>query len=98
MPDLYEIQFTQFLLPDGEQRQEKIARPKEIYDLAMPCIYKGGRFTVEMLQNGVISLACEYDDEDICMEISENGPDITEKVDKLVKDSHAIIFKNSPKQ
>lgn len=88
-----DIPFTQFLLPHGRRRATEIRRPKRIHDLAMPCIMRGARFTVEMLQTGVVSLACEYGDTDISIKLGNNGPEILSKVDELIEESYDLIFK-----
>ena len=88
------IPFTQFLLPNGQKRQGNFERPKHIEDMADFCINKGARFTAEMLQTGHISLACEFEDEDITIELSFNGKEIMDSIDKLVTESFEIIKGN----
>ena len=82
-----EIPFTQFLRPNRQPRDMNIARPVEIADIADEVIALGGRFTAEELMTGAVSLACEYDDMDIVVELTKNGPAVLDAVDKLVRES-----------
>jgi hypothetical protein len=87
-----EVTFIQYVRPDGHRRELKIDRPVQMAELAEFCIAKGACFTAEVLiPLGQISLACEYDGEDIAIELCDNGPDISKAVDKLITDSAEII-------
>lgn len=81
------IPFTQFLLPDGRERPEEIDRPAEIEAMANRFIKAGGRYTVELLTTGEVSLAAEYRDEDIAIEICPNAVGVSGHVDNLVRAS-----------
>jgi len=78
------IPFTQFLRPNGRRSQIYIRRPREVADKADAVIRLGGRFTAEELMTGLVSLACEYDDRDVALEVCENGPKVMETADKVV--------------
>ena len=58
--------------------------PREVADKADAVIRLGGRFTAEELMTGLVSLACEYDDRDVALEVCENGPKVMETADKVV--------------
>jgi len=85
------IPFTQFLLPNGRRKEVSIERPSNIEDLALKVINAGGRFTCEV-RNGIVSVACEYEDEDVAIELSSNGPKLLLAIDKMIKDAANIIL------
>lgn len=85
------IPFTQFLLPHGERRPEVIDRPADIGRLARDVHAAGGRFTVEMLRTGAISLACEWRDCDIAIEVVPNGPEVLSAVDRMIVEAHRLV-------
>lgn len=89
------IPFTQYLLPNGEKRDERIERPADIEALARQFIEAGGRYECEMLTTGEVSLTAVYavDDEpeDVEIEICPNGPDVPLRIDDLVRRSVAHI-------
>lgn len=89
------IPFTQYLLPNGKKREERIERPAEIEALARQFIEAGGRYECEMLTTGEVSLTAVYavDDEpeDVEIEVCQNGPDVPLRVDDLVRRSVAHV-------
>ena len=96
------IQFTQFLLPAGRQRKIEIDRPVEIEALATELVEAGNRFEIEMLNDyKTISMTIEDDDEDgenivRGMEIVENGPDVLNAIDKMVRAAHTHWQEDAP--
>lgn len=90
-----DIPFTQYLLPHGRRRAERIARPVEIADLAQQFIAAGGRYECEILTTGHVSLTAvmDVDDEpqDVEIVLCQNGPGIPDAVDRLVRASIAHI-------
>lgn len=82
------ISFTQFMRPNGKQVLLTVNTTPEVEAIANKVIEAGGRFTVEQLMSGLVSLAVEYsyDHEvgDIAIELYNNGPAATEAIDKLV--------------
>lgn len=83
------IPFTQYLRPNGRKAQVSIERPPEVTALAQQFIRVGGWFECEELTTGHVSLtACMVVDEepdDIEIEIVQNGPDVPNAVDRLVR-------------
>jgi len=69
-----EVKVTQFIRPNG--RQEEITA--EVDDALQPkveAIIKAGlRFTAEVLPGGKVSLCIENSEEDLAIEIADNGP------------------------
>jgi hypothetical protein len=87
------IPFTQFLLPDGRERPEKIDRPAEIEAMATSFIEAGGRYTCEILSTGEVSLAAEIRDEDIACIVCPNAVGVALHVDNLVRASARHLSK-----
>ncbi len=81
---MFEIPFTQYLMPDGRKRDVSISRPKEIYDKALDIIDAGYRFEAEVLTTGQVSLTITGRDEDVDIEVVENGPKVPLAVDNMV--------------
>jgi hypothetical protein len=91
----YEIPFTQFLLPNGKQREQfYTTENKEVYDKAMQIISAGFRFEVELLTTGHASATIgglqqfDEDDEpemqDVAFVIAANGPPLVEKIERMI--------------
>jgi len=87
------ILFTQYLRPFGIPRPMKIDRPPDIEKMAQAIIAKGMVFEVEELTTGDVSLTIgdKVKEEDIAIQLCENGPAVPEAVDKLVKEGFAYI-------
>ncbi len=60
--------------------------------MAQEVIDRGLRFEAEMLTTGTISLTVFDPDteEDVCIELCQNGPPLLDAVDKLVRDALAL--------
>jgi hypothetical protein len=90
------IPFTQYLRPHGRKRATEIDMPLPIEHLAFTFIKAGGRYEVEELTTGHVSLTAVYEvdgeDQDIAIELCQNAPDqVTEAVEKLVRKSVAFL-------
>lgn len=100
------IPFTQYLRPNGRTRAESISRPPEIELLARRWIDAGGKFEAEVLTTGHVSLsaAMRIDEDsdtfspapdgewhDVVMRICENGPQVLDAVDALVREAAALL-------
>lgn len=88
------VPFMQFLRPNGERRPTSIDRPPDIVELSGKLIRAGYRFQIEELMTGQVSMTCSPRDEDeqdelgdLAHEICNNGPEVPERVDKLVRDA-----------
>lgn len=92
------IPFTQYILPRGNKRAELIDRPEDIERLAAQFIEAGGRYECEILSTGHVSLTAvheiEGEEQDIAIEVCGNGPDVLDRVDRLVRKS--VDFLNNP--
>lgn len=81
------VPFTQFLRPNGVERQITIGRPEPIAELAQKLIAGGCRLETEILSTGEISMTVELGEELLAIEIVHNGPEVSEAVDKLICDA-----------
>lgn len=80
------IKFTQYLLPDGRQKQITVDRPDEIEKMADSIISRGLRFEAEMLTTGAISLTVHdpKEEDDIDIEVVANGPEVPVAIDRMI--------------
>lgn len=81
------IPFTQYKLPNGHPVPVAIDRPAEIEAMADRFIQAGGRYECEMLTTGEVSFTAVKDEEDIEIEVCENGPLVRDAVDAIVRRS-----------
>ena len=86
------IEFTQFLLPHGQRRQTLIARPKAIAEKATAVRDAGGRFEIEILSNGIISMEVVHNEDSLSMKLCQNDRSVPDAVDELVIESHEALF------
>ena len=86
------IPFTQYLQPNGRQREERFTIASyEIKSLAQEVIDFGWVFECELLTTGLASLTVSDGEEDKCVVLVKNGPEMIEAVEKLVVRAHALI-------
>ena len=52
---------------------------------------EGGKLTGEVLITGQVSVACEFNDSDIAIEVCPNGPEVTAAVDKMLANAASAI-------
>lgn len=83
MPD---IEFIQYLRPNGRRRPVSVDRPEDVADKAALIVAAGYRLECEELNTGHVSLTIfDPDDEvDVGIEVVPNGPDVPDAVDKLI--------------
>lgn len=96
MADDNKIPFIQFMLPDGRQEEtiltaESPSTAKMASEILMTKRY---RFECEVLRTGQVSVTCadRQEEEDIAIEICQNGPAVPVAVSKMVKEAYGIIF------
>jgi hypothetical protein len=82
------ITFTQFLLPHGKRVSKIIDRPDTIADQAAELVAAGCRLEIEVLRTGEVSMAVEYGDETLAIEIVPNGPKVPPAVDRIIAYAH----------
>ena len=80
-----EINFTQYLMPDGRKDTVRIDRPDEIAAKAAIIANAGYGLACEMLSDyRTISLTVENDEGDFDIETCANGPAVPAAVDALI--------------
>jgi hypothetical protein len=91
------IPFTQYLRPDGRKRYVDIDMPAPIEHLALQFIEAGGRYEIEELRTGEVSLTAVFnvddEDRDIAREICSNGPPVVHAVALIVRKSISFLDK-----
>jgi hypothetical protein len=82
------IPFTRYRRPDARQSEEVMSRSPEVETKAWEIIGAGYRFEVEDLTSGRVSVAIHdpRTEEDVAIEVCENGPPVPIAVDKVVTD------------
>jgi hypothetical protein len=86
------IPFTQYLMPDGREKQvwweptspEEAARARELLD-------QGALFTSELLQTGEASFTIELEDEILASAIAPNGPEVVKAVSDMITEAHDAL-------
>ena len=82
-----DIEFTQYMLPNGRTKLITIDVDEETGKIAHALKEKGVRFEIEILTTGVISMTAEMNDDDenlLAIELCPNGPGIKDVVSKLI--------------
>lgn len=85
------LPFAQYLRPNGRKSAVNAPCTKEIYDLGNTFLDKGGKYEVEVLTTGHISMTASYvvkgEPQDIAIEICDNNEAVHTALEKLVKSS-----------
>lgn len=92
------IPFTQFLRPHGRPRPVEIERPDVVVRHAADIIAWGGRFEIEELRDGTVSMTVEHPDYEqaeeptpVASQLCPNRPPVVPAVDQLVADAYARL-------
>ncbi len=80
------IPFTQYLRPAGRQQQGGFDRPDEIALLAKTIIAEGYNFTCEVFTTGECSLTISSEDQDMMTRVVENGPQVLDAIDDMIRE------------
>lgn len=86
-PTPNDIEFTQYLMPNGRQDTVWIERPDAVVEKAKTLRAAGFRFECEMLSDyQTISLTIHdpQAEEDVAIEVIPNGPAVPEAVDRMI--------------
>lgn len=93
-PGPNDIEFTQFLMPNGRKDTVWIERPMEIVIKAKEIVNAGFSFECEMLTDyNTISLTIADDDGDYAIKVVPNGPEVPEAIDRMILDFNPAIAK-----
>lgn len=84
-----QIPFTQYLRPNGRQVQITTECPPHNEDKVIVLLDSGAKFEIEMLHTGLVSMTVEFEMPDgeietLAHEISKNGPEIEESINRLI--------------
>jgi hypothetical protein len=85
------IPFTQFLRPNGAQRQVTIDLDDETETMAQAILAKGFKFEIEELRNGMVSatVADPKEDRDVMFaKFVPNGPEVPEAIKTMIHKFH----------
>jgi hypothetical protein len=85
-----EIEFTQYLRPDGRTRKIYIERSEPIVQMARVIQAEGYCFECEELMTGMVSLTISDGEQDVAIEVCQNGPEVVEAVDRMIKEWASI--------
>jgi hypothetical protein len=81
-----DIEFTQYLRPNGRRRKVYIKRPAAIVQKANQILALGYCFECEELMTGMVSLTISDGEQDLAIELCRNGPAVPETVDRLIEE------------
>lgn len=91
-----QVPFTEYIRPNGGQRQQHLEMDSETATLARRCINRGARFTAELMPADLVALTCEYAGDDLVMRIAKNEPsgeDLRKSAKSLIEAAHNLIEK-----
>jgi len=81
------VSFTQYLRPNARTQEITINLAPEIEATAHALQERGCRFTAEVLSTGVCCFCCEFEGEDIAMQLSKNDETVIASVEQLIHDA-----------
>lgn len=76
MPKMINVDITQFIHPNGRQRQMTTQLPVRCLAAYGSMVLAGCRFEAEILSTGEISITISNADDDIDIEVVPNGPEV----------------------
>lgn len=92
---MFEIPFTQYLMPDGRKKATSIVVDDAVGEQAKGLIAAGYIFESEVLSTDEVSLTCTHNDSEdgdpLTIEVIPNGPEVLEAAKRLVVDAVALV-------
>jgi len=87
------VEFTQYMLPDGEKKPIQIHVPMDLQVKATEINKRGYKFEAEVLRTGEVSftVADPKLGDDIEIEICPNGPGVMEAVHRLIARAYDLV-------
>ena len=83
------VRFIQYLRPNGRQEEMVITgRPPVTVAKAQEIWAAGYRLEAEVLVSGLVSLTISDGEEDVAVELIDNGPAVPEAVDRMIGEFH----------
>jgi hypothetical protein len=88
------IPFTQFVPPNRKPVRVEIEMDPKTEELAHKLLNDGYRFEIEEILGGMVHMDCSKSGAEgpVALELCENGPPVAVSVERLVKDSHDVVF------
>lgn len=80
------VEITQFIAPDGEQRQRFAEVPDDCAVGYEALRRKGCRLTAEVIIGGHVSQTVEHEEGDFLIEVTPNGPEVTQALIKMLRE------------
>ena len=82
--EFYTVKVTQYLMPDGRQKQITTRLLKTSEKDYLDMLKAGYYFEIEMLRTGLISVTITKDEDDIDIEVIPNGHEVQEAMAKML--------------
>lgn len=79
------VEVTQFKLPDGRKVLQTVNVSDDCQEGYKEMLESSCRLTSEILMDGHVSLCIESKEEDYAIEIVENGPEVIETIENMLK-------------
>lgn len=84
----FEIELTQFHLPNGRQEKIQTDISKDFEDAYNFMLSQNCKLEAEVLRTGEVSITITNSDEDLMIEVVPNGPEVQTAIKKLLKEFH----------
>lgn len=92
------VPFTQYRLPNGKTTEEllefqdgEITEETQFKIKLQRLLNAGIHFDAEILQTGIVSFTAERGDDLLSIQLSDNGPAVTEAVENLILGAYAAF-------
>lgn len=79
------VKCTQFLRPNGRQREVETDLPAECQGAYLEMLAHGCRFEAEMLVTGQVSVTISNGEVDLIMSLIPNGPEVQEAMANMLR-------------
>lgn len=86
------VEITQFVRPNGEQRVRHAEVPNDCAVGYESLRRHGCRLTAEVLIDGLVSQAIEHPEGDYAIEVTANGPEVTEALHRMLREFDGVEF------
>lgn len=81
--------FTQYLFPNGRRKENEIAMPPDIEQMALEVEKAGWRFEIEVFPDTqIVHMDCCNEDRTLSNRLCKNGPDVPKMVEELVREAY----------
>ena len=87
-----QVEVIQFIAPFGEQRERRVEVPNDCAVGYEALRRHGCRLTAEVLNGGLVSQCVEHEEGDFLIEITNNGPEVTAALIKMLREFDGTKF------